>query len=152
MVYRGKEAFGEYTLSVPGRHNVQNALACIAVCDCLGLDRGRVATELASFRGAKRRFEVVAEENGVLVIDDYAHHPSEIQATLQAAKSAWNRRVVAVFQPHRYSRTGQLMDEFAGSFRLGRSRDPHRSVCTSTGQADPWRLRVSLGRACQGAD
>lgn len=115
-VYRGKETFGDYTLSVPGRHNVQNALACIAVCDCLGLERGRVASEMASFRGAKRRFEVVSEENGVLVIDDYAHHPSEIQATLEAAKSAWNRRVVAVFQPHRYSRTGQLMDEFASSF------------------------------------
>lgn len=115
-VRRGGSDFGAYTLLVPGRHNVQNALACIAVCDCLGLDKGQVAEALAAFRGARRRFEVVAEENGVLIIDDYAHHPSEIQATLRAAKSGWNRRVVAVFQPHRYSRTSQLMDEFARSF------------------------------------
>lgn len=115
-VHRGGEPFGEYTLSVPGRHNVQNALACIAVCDCLGLERVRVAAELANFRGAKRRFEVVSEENGVLIVDDYAHHPTEIRATLQAAKNGWNRRIVAVFQPHRYSRTGQMMDEFARSF------------------------------------
>jgi len=115
-VRRGGTEFGAYALSVPGRHNVLNALACVAVCDCLGLDKAQVAEELAAFRGAKRRFEVVAEENGILIIDDYAHHPSEIRATLEAAKKGWNRRVVAVFQPHRYTRTSQLMDEFARAF------------------------------------
>jgi len=115
-VLRGAEPFGEYLLGVPGRHNVQNALACIAVCDCLGIERGKVAAELTTFRGAKRRFEVISEENGILIIDDYAHHPTEIRATLQAAKNGWNRRIIAVFQPHRYSRTSQLMNEFARSF------------------------------------
>lgn len=115
-VRRGGRDLGEYTLSVPGRHNVQNALACIATLDCLGLPLEPVRDALSAFRGARRRFEVVAEENGILVIDDYAHHPSEIRATLQAAKRGWNRRVVAVFQPHRYTRTSQLMEDFARAF------------------------------------
>lgn len=112
----GHQPIGSFTLSVPGRHNVQNALACIAVCDQLGVDLEKVRHPLSSFRGARRRFEVISSDNGVLIVDDYAHHPSEIKAVLRAAKEAWDRRVVAVFQPHRYSRTAQLMDEFAQSF------------------------------------
>ena len=104
-------------LAVPGRHNVQNALACLAATDALGVDRGAVIEALAAFRGARRRLEVVGDENGILVIDDYAHHPTEIKATLAACRAAFpDRRLIAVFQPHRYSRTAQLGAEFAGSF------------------------------------
>ncbi len=107
---------GRYRLSVPGRHNVQNALACIAVADALGMDREGIRRELETFRGARRRFEVVAQTDENLIIDDYAHHPTEIQATLRAVRGGFpGRRVIAVFQPHRYSRTSQLMEEFASS-------------------------------------
>lgn len=107
----------EFELAVPGHHNVQNALACIAVCEALGADLDGVRRELATFKGARRRFEVVDQVEDRLIVDDYAHHPSEIRATLNAARTGWpGRRIVAVFQPHRYSRTSQLMDEFATSF------------------------------------
>ena len=109
------EEMGEISLGVPGLHNIQNALATIAVGLDLGIKFEHIAVALVSFRGAERRFQVKGERNGVLVVDDYGHHPTEIKATLAAARTA-GRRVVALFQPHRYTRTRDLKDEFARSF------------------------------------
>jgi UDP-N-acetylmuramate--alanine ligase len=102
---------GTLTLSVPGRHNLLNALAAIAVGGELGLSFDRIAGGLKDFRGAERRFEVRGEPRGILLVDDYGHHPTEIAAVLAAAKTL-NRRIVVAFQPHRYSRTASLMDAF----------------------------------------
>jgi UDP-N-acetylmuramate--alanine ligase len=99
-------------LPIPGRHNLQNALAAVAVGLELGLDAETVAGALASFRGADRRFQRLGEADGVLVIDDYGHHPTEIRAVLDAARASLGRRLVVAFQPHRYSRTARLMDRF----------------------------------------
>lgn len=104
-------------LQVPGRHNVQNALAALAVADQLGLDWARAAKTLDAYLGTERRFEVRGEVDGVIVIDDYAHHPTEIRATLQAARDRYpQRRLWAVWQPHTYSRTRTLLAEFAAAF------------------------------------
>lgn len=108
-------AVGTLSLQVPGLHNMTNALAAVAICRAIGLPFADIAEALSSFRGAKRRFDVLGEERGVLVIDDYAHHPTEIQATLAAARNT-GRRVIAVFQPHRYSRTKHLLDDLSNSF------------------------------------
>lgn len=107
----------EVTLKVPGRHNVLNALAAFAVCSLAEVDGMRAAQALGSFSGVKRRFQLKGVAGGVTVVDDYAHHPSEVDVTLRAAKDKgeW-KRVVAVFQPHRYSRTKHLFREFGGSF------------------------------------
>lgn len=117
QVERRGERVGRVQLSIPGRHNVQNALAVIAVCTEVGVDFSHIAAHLPRFSGTRRRFERVAEQNGILVIDDYAHHPSEVRATLQAARRGWpDRRMIAVFQPHRYSRTQALFGEFTTAF------------------------------------
>jgi len=99
-------------LSVPGRHNLLNALAAVAVGLELGIDPGTVSGALAGFRGADRRFQRLGQAAGVLVIDDYGHHPTEIRAVLDAARAALGRRLIVAFQPHRYSRTARLMDRF----------------------------------------
>lgn len=114
VVERGT-VLGELELAVPGVHNILNALAAIAVGRHIGIGFAELAKALAGFHGAKRRFEVLGEERGILVVDDYAHHPTEIRATLAAARQL-GRRVVAVFQPHRYTRTRFLGDELAHSF------------------------------------
>ena len=102
---------GDLTLNVPGRHNLQNALAAIAVGTELGLSFDRVAAGLRDFHGAERRFEVRGEPRGILIVDDYGHHPTEIAAVLAAARTL-SRRTIVVFQPHRYTRTAHLMDAF----------------------------------------
>src|SRR5262245_61334826 len=102
---------GSLTLNVPGRHNLLNALAAVAVGGELGLSFERVAAGLRDFRGAERRFEIRGEPNGILIVDDYGHHPTEIAAVLAAARPL-NRRVIVAFQPHRYTRTAQLMGAF----------------------------------------
>jgi UDP-N-acetylmuramate--alanine ligase len=107
----GVVTLGRLTLQVPGRHNLQNALAAVAVGTELGLPFARVAAGLAAFRGAERRFEVRGEPGGVLVVDDYGHHPTEIAAVIAAARS-FNRRIVVAFQPHRFTRTAALMEAF----------------------------------------
>lgn len=109
------ELLGSLKLSVPGRHNVYNALATLIVCLDAGLSFNQVAEAIVEFRGAKRRFQVMGEVNGILVIDDYAHHPTEIEATISAAK-ATGKRIVAVFQPQRYTRTFFLLDQFSRAF------------------------------------
>jgi UDP-N-acetylmuramate--alanine ligase len=103
---------GTIRLGVPGRHNLLNALAAVAVADELGIRFDRVSAALAEFRGAERRFEVLGEAGGVMVIDDYGHHPTEIAAVIATARQALRRRVVVVFQPHRYTRTRQLLEQF----------------------------------------
>lgn len=100
----------------PGRHNMANACACIAVAETLGADPFKAAEALSGFQGAHRRFTHVGDIEGVTVVDDYGHHPTEIKATLGAAKSLSYERIVCVFQPHRYSRTKALAKEFASAF------------------------------------
>jgi UDP-N-acetylmuramate--alanine ligase len=103
-------------LPMPGRHNVQNALAAIAVAVEMGVADDKIASGFAHFAGVKRRFTKVGEVGGITIIDDYGHHPVEIRAVLAAAREAAVGRVIAVCQPHRYSRLGGLMDEFAQAF------------------------------------
>jgi UDP-N-acetylmuramate--alanine ligase len=106
----------DIVLPMAGRHNVQNALAAIAVAIELGLDDATIQKGFAAFGGVKRRFTEVGETGGVTIIDDYGHHPVEIRAVLSAAREGAVGRVIAVVQPHRYSRLGGLMDEFAQAF------------------------------------
>jgi UDP-N-acetylmuramate--alanine ligase len=108
---------GKLTLSVPGRHNLENALAAVAVGLELGLGFDRIAAGLQEFRGAERRFEVRGEPQGILVVDDYGHHPTEIAAVLETAR-ALNRRIIVAFQPHRYTRTSHLMEAFGPALIL----------------------------------
>ena len=116
-VWRGSEAIGDVSLRVPGLHNVYNSLAAIAVGFELEVDFAIIAEALGNFTNADRRFQFKGEEAGVLVVDDYGHHPTEIKATLAAAKiGAGGRRIVVLFQPHRFSRTKDQMEEFARSF------------------------------------
>ncbi len=114
---RGNQVLGHVRLGTPGRHQVQNALAALAIADELGLSLRVAAAALEDFPGADRRMQRKGEAGGVLVVDDYGHHPREIQATLAALREAvGERRIVVLFQPHRYSRLADLFDEFAGSF------------------------------------
>ncbi len=103
-------------LNIPGMHNVENSLAALSVCYCLGLDLIKASEILNFFTGVKRRFEKRGERKGALIFDDYAHHPSEIKATLGAAKKEKNRRIISVFQPHRYSRLSNLLGDFKDCF------------------------------------
>lgn len=112
---RGGKLLGKVELSVPGIHNVFNAMATVITCLEAGLSFDNVTEAIKSFRGAKRRFQVLGEVNDILVIDDYAHHPTEIQATISAAK-ATGKRIIAVFQPQRYTRTFFLFEQFSRAF------------------------------------
>jgi UDP-N-acetylmuramate--alanine ligase len=109
---------GHFCLTVPGKHNVQNSLAIVALGHELKIGLAVIQDTLKTFQGVKRRFERKGEAGGVLVVDDYGHHPTEIAATLQTAKTFDRKRLVVLFQPHRYSRTKFLMNEFAGCFNL----------------------------------
>ncbi|HZR24210.1 MAG TPA: UDP-N-acetylmuramate--L-alanine ligase [Vicinamibacterales bacterium] len=111
--FRGR-TLGHIDLAVPGRHNLQNALATVAVGLELGLTFEQIASGLRDFRGAERRFDVKGEPNGILIVDDYGHHPTEIAAVLAAARTL-DRRVIVAFQPHRYTRTQALMKDFGPS-------------------------------------
>jgi UDP-N-acetylmuramate--alanine ligase len=101
---------------IPGRHNVQNALAAIAVALELGISDDAIVAGFERFEGVKRRFTKVGEVDGAIIIDDYAHHPTEIRAVLAAAREGAEERVIAVMQPHRYTRLQSLMDEFQNAF------------------------------------
>ncbi|HJU04529.1 MAG TPA: UDP-N-acetylmuramate--L-alanine ligase [Nitrospiraceae bacterium] len=107
---------GPFRLSIPGIHNVSNALVAIAIGMELDVPVDLIRKGLAAFNGVERRFQFRGEKGGVMVVDDYGHHPTEIRATLAAAKQGWDRRLVVLFQPHRYTRTRDLAAEFARAF------------------------------------
>src|SRR5215467_2774599 len=113
--YRGDD-LGEFRLHVPGAHNVLNATAAIAVGVGLDINPDQIRAALESFRGVDRRFQLRGRVNGISVIDDYGHHPTEIRATLAAARQCGYSKIHVIFQPHRYTRTRDLMDEFATAF------------------------------------
>lgn len=123
-VYRKNESFGDFVVNMPGAHNVQNSLAVIAVADELEIPLSVTRDAIASFHGVQRRFTVVGtprllrdgKQGDVLVVDDYGHHPAEVMATLEAAARGFDRRIVVAFQPHRYTRTRDLFDEFTRAF------------------------------------
>ncbi len=115
VLLRG-ELLGPISLRVPGLHNVRNALAAVGVGLELDLPFAWIASHLAQFRGADRRFQLKGDVGDVMVVDDYGHHPAEIRATLAAARRGWERRLVVVFQPHRFSRVAALREEFARCF------------------------------------
>jgi UDP-N-acetylmuramate--alanine ligase len=117
----GALALGPFELHVPGRHNVLNAAAAVAIATQLEVGAGRIAQGLRDFRGVDRRFQLKGSVGGVAVIDDYGHHPTEIVATLRAARECGYRKLHVVFQPHRYSRTRDLLAEFASAFDEGDS-------------------------------
>ncbi len=116
IVYREKE-LGEFRLHVPGAHNVLNATAAIAVGVGLDVPVENIRSALEAFRGVDRRFQVKGSAAGITVVDDYGHHPTEIRATLAAARQSGFRQVHVIFQPHRYTRTKLLLDDFATAFR-----------------------------------
>ena len=106
-------------LNVPGAHNIQNALAAITVALELEVDIDTIINGLALYTGVRRRFQIVKSlQDGTLIIDDYAHHPAEVEATLNSAKSGWNKRIISIFQPHLYSRTRDFYQDFATAFKM----------------------------------
>ena len=116
-VYHFGERLGEIVLNLPGVHNVLNSMSSIAVGVELGIPFDRIKQALETIEGVQRRLEIKGETKGIVVVDDYGHHPTEIKTTLQAARESWpDRRIVVVFQPHRYSRTQALFDEFTRAF------------------------------------
>ena len=115
-VFANERELGQISIQMPGLHSVYNALAAIATASELDVNFEVVRQALGSFSGVQRRFQIKGEWDGVMVVDDYGHHPTEIKATLSAAKSGWGRRTVVIFQPHRYSRTRDLFKEFLTAF------------------------------------
>jgi len=116
VMYAGS-SLGVFSLGTTGNHNVLNCLASIALCRSLGVSDELIRSSLNKFSGTKRRFERIGEYNGALIVDDYAHHPTEVSATLQGARQAYpSKKIIAVFQPHTFTRTKKLLDEFSRSF------------------------------------
>lgn len=114
--YKNQTKLGNITLQVPGAHNVRNALGVIALAERLEIDMSDTAKSLAEFTGVQRRFQIIGRSNGIDVVDDYAHHPTEVEATIKAAHDgSWNR-IITVFQPHRYSRTQYFYSDFGRCF------------------------------------
>jgi len=117
VVWRRAEELGEITISLPGAHNVLNALAVTAVCEHLGVPFATIAEALAGFEGIQRRFTIRGEVGGITIVDDFGHHPAEVRATLAGARAGFpGRRIVAAFQPHRFTRTRDQFDEFSRAF------------------------------------
>lgn len=114
-VYKNNEIFAKIKLSVPGIHNILNALSCVALCDYYGIDKKDIQSALKKFTGAHRRFEFKGKINGASIYDDYGHHPTEIVATSKALNSKKHNKSWVVFQPHTYSRTKNLLDDFANA-------------------------------------
>jgi UDP-N-acetylmuramate--alanine ligase len=167
--YDGK-ALGDVALAVPGEHNVRNALAALAVGLGLGATIPQMAPGIAAFRGVERRFQLLGEAGGALVVDDYAHHPTEVRATLEAARAAApERRLVVAFQPHLFSRTRDLAREFGEALAsadlvylldvypsrerpiAGVTSDLIASVMTTLGRPPAWQgPRAALAEAMVG--
>ncbi len=116
VAFNRDKPLGEFTVRMPGAHNVLNTLAAIAVADELEVPLDVVKEALATFHGVARRFTIVDEVDGVALVDDYGHHPAEVEATLNAARRAYEGRILVAFQPHRYTRTENLFDEFTRAF------------------------------------
>ena len=116
VVNTAQGPLGPFELHVPGHHNVLNATAAVAIAHQLEVTPGKIAEGLGHFRGVDRRFQLRGQARGVSVVDDYGHHPTEIRATLAAARECGHQHIHVVFQPHRYSRTRDLLDQFAGAF------------------------------------
>jgi UDP-N-acetylmuramate--alanine ligase len=116
FVHTAAGPMGPFELHVPGRHNVLNATAAVAVAHQLEVPAEKIAEGLTRFRGVDRRFQHRGTASGITVVDDYGHHPTEIRATLAAARECGHKKIHVVFQPHRYTRTLDLMDQFAGAF------------------------------------
>ncbi len=175
-VLRGGAPLGAVTLNVPGRHNVSNAVGVIALAIELGVPFSKIAEALDSFRGARRRFEIKHRSDRYMIVDDYGHHPSEVRATLATARSTGRNRVIAMFQPHRYTRTAALKEEFGRAFRdaatvfvtdvYAASETPNPGVSGATivdevvreGHADAHyqpdrrQMRIDVGRILQPGD
>ncbi|HYQ41700.1 MAG TPA: UDP-N-acetylmuramate--L-alanine ligase [Polyangiaceae bacterium] len=116
VAFNRDKSLGEFTVRMPGQHNVLNTLSVIAVADELEVPLDVVKDALSTFHGVARRFTVVDEVDGIALVDDYGHHPAEVEATLNAARRAYEGRILVAFQPHRYSRTENLFDEFTRAF------------------------------------
>ena len=116
-VYEYGKLLGQIVINVPGEHNIRNALAAIAVARQFNIDFNTIATVIKEFHGVFRRFEIKGDISGAIIVDDYAHHPTEIIATLKGAKNYSSRRIVAIFQPHTYTRTSDFYKEFAMAFQ-----------------------------------
>ncbi|MBS1150492.1 MAG: UDP-N-acetylmuramate--L-alanine ligase, partial [Myxococcaceae bacterium] len=114
--FRRDLPLGDFTVRMVGAHNAMNALAVIAVAEELDVPLDTVRSALANFEGVQRRFTVKGEAAGITIVDDYGHHPTEVRATLAGARRAFGRRLVVAFQPHRYTRTRDLLDEFVSAF------------------------------------
>jgi len=115
-VFRRGDYIGKVTMRIPGEHNIKNALAAIAVSEEMDIPFKKIKSVLEKFTGVYRRFELKGIINDIMVVDDYAHHPTEIKASLKGAKAGWNRRIIAVFQPHLFSRTRDFCAEFGRAF------------------------------------
>ena len=115
-VLHHSKVLGKLRLHLPGRHSATNALAAVAVAHELEIPFVCAAEALAGFTGIHRRFEVKGEPRGIMVIDDYGHHPTEIRATIRAIRDSWKRPLTVIFQPHRFTRTQDLFDEFLTAF------------------------------------
>jgi UDP-N-acetylmuramate--alanine ligase len=116
-IYHKNKFLGEVSLCVPGQQNIENALAAIAVGQILGLDFTCMASGLQFFTGAKRRFQIIGEVNGIMIVDDYGHHPTEVAMTLDAARLGYpDKRIICIFQPHRFTRTMHLYEQFGPAF------------------------------------
>jgi UDP-N-acetylmuramate--alanine ligase len=118
QVHTAKGTLGPFELRVPGRHNILNATAAVAIACQLDVSADKIALGLANFNGVDRRFQLRGKANGIAVVDDYGHHPTEISATLAAARECGYAKIHVIFQPHRYSRTRDLLNEFATAFTL----------------------------------
>ena len=117
-IYKNGEKITEISLSVPGKHNIYDSLATFIVCEYLGVSPKNIASSLKNFSGAHRRFEILANIDGITVIDDFAHHPTELETTLLAASKMGFKKVWAIFQPHTYSRTAMFLDDFAKALSI----------------------------------
>ncbi|MFL2983554.1 MAG: UDP-N-acetylmuramate--L-alanine ligase [Candidatus Neomarinimicrobiota bacterium] len=117
-VFRAEECLGDIEINAPGEHNILNSLAAVILGLEMGLSFKTIKSGIKSYNGVRRRFDIKGNYNNILVIDDYAHHPTEVEATLKSAKSGWDRRIVAVFQPHLFTRTRDFFKEFANALNL----------------------------------
>ena len=117
-VFCGKECLGEINLNVPGEHNVLNSLAAVTLGLEMGLSFNEIKKGIQNYSGVRRRFDIKGVHKNIMVVDDYAHHPTEVKATILAAKDGWQRRIMTIFQPHLFTRTRDFYKEFASALKL----------------------------------